>query len=143
MKQRWGRITAGVLCGLLLAVLAFTAGRLTPAKADVIAVGRKAVYFSSAADAPVSGFFHLGTGRLYDKTNNALADAPTWTDCVTAAAADTAGKLWKDEPETTLPPGEYLWRQWDTAADAAAGSVPDRTKALYWTGTTISRMWDE
>jgi hypothetical protein len=68
---------------------------------------------------------------MYDKTNNALAASPTWTDCVTAITIDATTGIYEDTPEATMPDGEYIWRLYDSASPAYT-DVPVKSKLVKW-----------
>jgi hypothetical protein len=69
--------------------------------------------------------------KMYDKTNNELAAAPTWTDCVTAINITASTGIFADTPESTMPTGWYIWRQWDSAAPVSTDSVV-KSKLIFW-----------
>lgn len=148
MKTRFGKIAGAMVWLTALLAVTFTAGLHVSATraaaptalpqmmssallADTVQVDWNHIPFSTTATNPVTGWYHVYTGQMYDKTNNALAAAPTWTDCVTSISIDDKAGLYEDTPESTMPSGWYIWRLWDSASPAYT-DTESKAKLIYW-----------
>lgn len=101
------------------------------AMTDAVEAGWEFVPFTTTATNPVTGWYHVDKGRMYDKVNNTLAAAPTWTDCVTAISIDNTTGIYEDSPESTMESGWYIWRLWDSASPAYTDTEV-KAKLIYW-----------
>lgn len=110
------------------------------ATADLVEAGWKHLPFTTTAANPVTGWYHVYLGQMYDKTNNALAAAPTWTDCVTAITVDNTTGIFEDTPESTMPSGWYVWRLYDSAAPAYTDEHI-KSKLVYWSKEREQITW--
>lgn len=125
-----------ILLGLLSVVGFAPSTSLTTAigpaaMADTVQVDWLFIPFTTSDSNPVTGWYNVYTGQMYDKTNNTLAAAPTWTDCVTSISIDTTTGIYEDTPESTMVSGWYIWRQFDSASPAYTDTV-QKSKLLYW-----------
>lgn len=109
--------------------------------ADTVQTGWTFVPFTTVASNPVTGWYHIGKGQMYDKTNNVLASSPSWTDCVTSISVDSTTGIYEDAPESTMPMGEYIWRLWDSASPASTDTA-EKAKLIYWNGEHITKIAD-
>jgi hypothetical protein len=96
--------------------------------------------FSTSDTNVATGWFHLKTGQMYDKQNNALAAEPTWTDCVKAVTIDQHSGMYKEVPEETMESGYYIWRQYNTASPAYTDKVR-KAKLVYWDQSSKLITW--
>lgn len=116
---------------LLCAAVCLYCFTALPVQSDTVEVGWKHIPFQDTLTNPCTGWYHVYTGQMYDKTNNALAASPTWTDCVTAITIDATTGIYEDTPEATMPDGEYVWRLYDSASPAYT-DVPVKSKLVKW-----------
>jgi len=87
--------------------------------------------FTTEASNPVTGWYKVQEGKMYDQQNNVIATEPTWTDCVKSVTVDSSTGIYEDKPESTMPTGEYIWRLWDSASPAST-DVCIKSKLIYW-----------
>ena len=129
MKTRTGKILVG-LVALLAFIMCFVAYFPRIAKADSVEVAFEFVPFTSAIATPMTGWYKVQEGQMYDKANNDIAAAPTWTDCVTAISVDSSTGVYEDTPETAMPTGWYIWRLWDNSSASTDAHI--KAKLIYW-----------
>lgn len=103
----------------------------TAGTGNLIEAGWDFVPFQTDASSPVTGWYHVKSGQMYDKTNNVLAASPTWRDCVTPITVDSFSGIFEDTPAATMPGGWYIWRLWDSVVPAAT-DTPLARKLVYW-----------
>ena len=139
MKKRIGKITATSIV-LLAAAAIFSMGSLSDPHE---VTNWSNIPFATTNTNPVTGWYNVVAGQMYDKTNNVLDSDPTWTDCVTAITIDQYSGLYKDTPESTMPNGWYVWRQWDSAAPAYTDEVK-KSVYVFWDANTgrITKIGD-
>lgn len=131
MVKHYGKILISTAV-LLAAMMAIYVGSMAvTAKADTVETGWKHIPFYTAASNPKTAWYYVYTGQMYDKAADALAAAPTWTDCVTAITINDKTGLFEDAPDTVMPTGEYIWRLYD-AASPAYTDVPEKSKLVFW-----------
>ncbi len=87
--------------------------------------------FETDATNPVTGWYNVRTGQMFDKVNHTLSSSPTWTDCVTSISADSSSGLYEDTPDTEMPSGWYIWRLWDSSSPASTDQCA-KSKLVYW-----------
>lgn len=129
MKTRTGKIIIG-LVAVLVTVVGLIAVLPRVVRADTVEVGWEFIPFSMDITTPMTGWYKIQEGQMYDKVNNRIAATPTWTDCATAVTIDSYTGIYEDRPESTMPTGDYIWRLWDNTT--ASTDQPVKSKYVYW-----------
>ena len=129
--KRYGKIliSTAIILSLLMAI--YLCSMVVTARADTAKVGWNFIPFQTTAANPKTGWYHIYSGQMYDKSADVLAASPTWTNCVTAITVDATTGMYEDTPEATMPSGEYIWRLYDSASPAYTDE-PIKSKLVYW-----------